>query len=189
MAEQNRVAIYVRVSTALQETDGTSLDTQEAACRRYAEEHGYRVFEDLVFRETYSGGELTNRPKLTALRRVNRDRQIDAVIFYAIDRLTRDQAHLGVFVSETDEHDVELLCVTEKFEDSPVRRFIRNALAFKAELERADIRERVMRGQRARVDAGKPVPGSRPAYGYKWADDDKTQLSIEPLAATIANGT
>ena len=48
-------AIYVRVSTAAQEEDGTSLDTQEAACRRYATERGWSVDDAHVYREQFSG--------------------------------------------------------------------------------------------------------------------------------------
>ena len=36
----------------------TSLDTQEAACRAFAAEHGYTVAEEHVFREVYSGAAL-----------------------------------------------------------------------------------------------------------------------------------
>ena len=41
-----RAAIYCRVSTSAQEEDGTSLTTQEAACRKYASEHGYIVDDE-----------------------------------------------------------------------------------------------------------------------------------------------
>ena len=41
MSRSVRAAVYVRVSTPGQEADGTSLETQEAACRQYAAEHGY----------------------------------------------------------------------------------------------------------------------------------------------------
>ena len=41
-------AIYGRVSTPGQEAEGISLDSQEAACRAYAAEHGYAVDERYV---------------------------------------------------------------------------------------------------------------------------------------------
>jgi len=40
-----RAAIYVRVSTKGQEDDGSSLGTQEQACRAYAVDHGYNVVD------------------------------------------------------------------------------------------------------------------------------------------------
>ena len=72
----------MRVSTPGQEAEGTSLDTQEAACRAYAAEHGYSVVA--VYREVHSGAELWQRPKLTELREAVRNRTIGAIIAYAL---------------------------------------------------------------------------------------------------------
>ncbi len=46
---QPRAAIYARVSSTTQE-EGSSLDTQEERCRRYAVEQGYAVAEEHVYR-------------------------------------------------------------------------------------------------------------------------------------------
>src|SRR5688572_7295320 len=97
-----RAAIYVRVSTSAQEEDGTSLDTQEQRCRAYALAYGYAIDEQHVYRETFSGIELWQRPKLTTLRDVVRRRDVDVVIAYAIDRLSRDPVHMGVIISEAE---------------------------------------------------------------------------------------
>src|SRR5438067_12368053 len=88
-----RAAIYVRVSSPGQEQDGTSLETQEERCRRYAAEHGLAVDVAHVFRDVYSGAVLHERPQLRELRRAARARAFDVVISYAVDRLSRNQAH------------------------------------------------------------------------------------------------
>ena len=88
-----RAAIYVRVSTTTQEDGGTSLATQEERCRQYAASRGYDFA--LFFRETHTGVELWERPQLTALRDAVRHDQVDVVVAYAIDRLSRDPVHLG----------------------------------------------------------------------------------------------
>src|SRR5580765_5285710 len=99
-----RAALYVRVSTSGQELDGSSLETQEMACGAYAGAHGASVVE--VYREVYSGTELWDRPRLSALREAVRRHEFDVVIAYAIDRLSRDPVHLGVILSEADHHQV-----------------------------------------------------------------------------------
>ena len=66
--ERPLAALYCRVRTSGQEEDGTSLDTQEARCRHYATEQRYLLDEAHVYREVYTGTELWERPKLTALR-------------------------------------------------------------------------------------------------------------------------
>jgi len=48
-----KTAIYCRVSSDKQEKDGTSLDTQRAACLEYCQKHGYQVTNE--FSETWSG--------------------------------------------------------------------------------------------------------------------------------------
>ena len=51
-------AIYCRVSTDNQETEGTSLQTQLEACLRYCHEKDYEV--DHCFSEAHSGLTLTD---------------------------------------------------------------------------------------------------------------------------------
>src|SRR4051812_12818813 len=100
MSTPKRAAIYVRVSTDSQE-ENSSLGTQEAACRRYAEERGYEVAA--VYRDVHSGFDLWERPQMTILRDQVRRRAIDAVISYALDRLSRKQSHVAM-VAEECEH-------------------------------------------------------------------------------------
>ena len=83
-----RAAIYCRVSTDNQERN-TSLDSQEEACRQYARGLGYTVAEEHVLRETHSGAELWERPQLTQVRKAVKAGEVDALIAYAVDRLSR----------------------------------------------------------------------------------------------------
>src|SRR5688500_17301407 len=113
MQAQHTVAIYIRVSSALQEDEGTSLATQEERCRAYAVERGYTVDEAHVYREVHTGTELWERPKLTLLRDALRRRHIDGVVAYAIDRLSRDPVHLGVIISEAEHTGATVEFVSE----------------------------------------------------------------------------
>ena len=116
-------AIYCRVSTAGQE-DGTSLDTQEEACRRRATALGYVI--GAVHREVHSGGDLFERPQLSVLRESVRRREVGIVIAYALDRLTRNQAHLGLLLSEAEYAGVAIELVTERLEDTPEGRLLQS---------------------------------------------------------------
>src|SRR4051794_2433415 len=109
-----RAALYCRVSTDAQKREGTSLETQEAACRQYAEDHGFSVTE--AYRDTYSGAELYARPAMTRLRNDAQQGAFDAVILYAVDRLARHQAHIHILVDEFKRAGVQIEFVTEKFE-------------------------------------------------------------------------
>src|SRR5215213_8195433 len=87
-----RAVIYCRVSTSKQETEGTSLGTQEERCRIHAAERGYQIVA--VYREVQSGADLFERPHLTRLRESVRQGEVDVVVADALDRLSRSQAHL-----------------------------------------------------------------------------------------------
>ena len=60
-------AIYARVSTADQADKGFSLDAQRDACLAFAQQHGYHVPQEYIFRDDMSGT-ILYRPQLTQLR-------------------------------------------------------------------------------------------------------------------------
>ncbi|ACZ39651.1 recombinase family protein [Sphaerobacter thermophilus] len=183
MGNGRRAAIYARVSSEQQERDGTSLDTQLAACRQYAAAHGYEVVAE--YREVFTGVNLWDRRELTALREAMRRKEFDVVIAYAIDRLSRDPVHLGVILSEADHHGAAVEFVTEPLDNSPEGQLIRFVRGYAAKVEHEKFRERAMRGRRARAETGKLIHGPRPLYGYQWADADKTRLVVNPETAPI----
>ena len=174
--------VYIRVSTPGQEEEGTSLETQRARCLSLAAERGYHVVE--VYSDVYSGAYIRDRPRLNALRAAVRAGGVQVVLAYALDRLSRNQAHIYILADEFESRGCQLEFVTENFEDSAVGRFIRSAKAFAAEVEREKITERTQRGRRARLEAGKLVAGWHPPYGYQWTPD-KTGLVIDPVTAPV----
>ena len=163
MVTGRRAAIYTRVSSEQQEQDGTSLDTQLAACREYAAKQGYEVVAE--YREVFTGVNLWDRRELTALRESMRRGEVDVVIAYAIDRLSRDPVHLGVILSEADHYGAAVEFVTEPLDNSPEGQLIRFVRGYAAKVEHEKFRERAMRGRRARAEAGKLIHGPRPLYG------------------------
>ncbi len=180
-----KTAIYVRVSSASQEEDGTSLVTQEGRCRTYASEQFYEVDESHVYREVHTGTELWERPQLTRLREAVRRREVGVVIAYAIDRLSRDPVHLGVVLSEADHAGVRVEFVTEPLDNSSEGQLIRFIRGYAAKIEHEKIRERSLRGKLARVQSGRLLPSGKPLYGYRWRDSTRSALDIDPLTGPV----
>ena len=178
-------AIYVRVSTGVQEAEGTSLASQEAACRAYAQEQGFIVEDCHVYREVHTGAELWERPKLTALRAVVRAREVTAIVAYAIDRLSREQGHIYILDDECTRHGVAIRFVTEEFEQTAVGKVIRSVKAFAAELEREKIRERTLRGKRTIAESGKLHNGGSDLYGYTRDKEARVRLVKESEAIVV----
>lgn len=177
-----RVAIYSRVSTDGQEKEGTSLETQESACLGHAGAAGWQVVAQE--RDAVSGASL-DRPGLARVRELVRSRQVDVVLCYAVDRLSRDQNHIGILFDEAKSMGVRLEFVTENFEDTPVGRFILSVGAFVAEMEREKILERTTRGKTARARSGRiPQATGKGIYGYVY-DAETGKRRVHPEQAPV----
>src|SRR5207248_11737677 len=112
----SNAAIYCRVSTRQQAEDGSSLDSQEVACRRLVASHGFTVTQ--VFKEDFPGSELA-RPLLDQLRSAVKSGAYAAVYCYATDRLSRSPVHLALIAEECQKCEVELVFVSGRLDSSP----------------------------------------------------------------------
>ncbi|MEZ4503582.1 MAG: recombinase family protein [Dehalococcoidia bacterium] len=190
-----RAIIYSRVSTDAQERDGTSLDTQERGCLELAEVRGWSVVG--CVRDSASGYSL-DRPGIEEVRQRLRTADADVVVAYAVDRLSRNQNHIGVIFDEVEQAGAQLEFVTERFEDTAIGRFILAARAFIAEVEREKIAERTMRGKEERARSGKiPQATGAGIYGYRYdpasgqrvVDLVQAQVVRQIFTDFVANGT
>jgi hypothetical protein len=100
------------------------------------------------------------------------------VVAHALDRLSRDQNHLGLLFSECDHKGVRVEFVIEQLEDTPEGKLLQAIRGYVASVERLKIRERTQRGVRARAQSGKLLSGGKPVYGYRWLDDTKGALDM-----------
>jgi len=159
--------VYCRVSSEVQEREGTSLDSQLKACQDKAQELGYEVSDKYTIRETFSG--LTpDRPKLNQLRQWVRDKEVDAVVAYTLDRLSRDPVHFIILQEEMERNGVELILVTEDVDSSDLGLLIAHVKGYAAKLEAEKIKERTMRGKRERIRNGKLPTGRGVLDGYDY---------------------
>lgn len=178
-----RAAIYARVSTDEQAERGYSLPSQIEACQRYADMNDMAVVA--VFQDDYSGAKL-KRPEFTKLREMMKRHELDAVIIYCSDRLTRNLAHSLILRDEFQSTNVERHSVMRgKSGDNAESRMTENIESVFAEYEREKIRERMSRGRWQKARAGKYVCNGKPPYGYHY-DKQHSQLVIyEPEAEVV----
>jgi site-specific DNA recombinase len=180
---QPRAAVYVRVSSARQEAEGTSLDSQESYCREHAAAHGYDVAE--VYREVFTGTELWDRPRLNQLRGAIRAGDVDALIVHATDRLSRDPIHLAILAEECERHGAELLFVTEPLDNTPEGALIRYVKGYAAKIENEKRRERSVRGKHTRAQLGQLHNSGIDLYGYRRDKEARTRAVHEGEAAVV----
>ena len=158
-----RAAIYCRVSTENQEREGTSLDTQMSACLKFAKDNGYEVSPEFTFKEARSGLSL-GRPLLGKLRDAAKNKRIDTVIAYCLDRLSRDPVDFIVLQDELKKVGVNILFVTETNDSSDLGILISHIRGYAAKLEPAKTRERTMRAKNDLAKIG-VVPQAFGRYG------------------------
>ena len=149
-----RAAIYVRVSTAEQDTG-----LQETELREYVESRGWSC---AVYRDQGQSGAKNDRPALTALLNDLRRRKADVVVVWALDRLARSLKHLLTIAEECRLLGVDLVSLRQNIDTTlPAGRLTFAVLGAVAEFEREMLRERVKAGMAQARRAGKRV--GRPA--------------------------
>jgi site-specific DNA recombinase len=166
-----------------QSAEGTSLASQEAACRAHAESLGYAVGP--IYTDVHSGADLFGREGMSALLHAIKAREVGIVIAHALDRLSRSQIHFGLIFSEALHAGVPIELVSEKLDDSPVGRFVMAAQSFSAEIEREKIRERSVRGKKTRIQSGKIHGFGADLFGYVRDKEAGKRTIVDDEAATV----
>lgn len=180
-----RCAIYTRKSSdERKDAQFTTLQNQREYCSAYIKSQsgeGWRELPDRYDDGSFSGGTL-RRPALTRLRADIAAGQVDSVLVYKIDRLSRSLRDFANLVAEFDTRGVSFVSVTQAFDTSTsMGRLTLNVLLSFAQFERELTSERLkdwFAGARAK---GLWVP-ARP-YGY--AKIDGNNLVPHPVEATI----
>jgi DNA invertase Pin-like site-specific DNA recombinase len=91
-------AIYVR--TAARDHERDALAEQEAVCRALCAERGYAVDPSRVYRDVGSGLSIDDRGGLSLLREDISAKRVAVVVAVSPDRLSRDEAGLGILTDE-----------------------------------------------------------------------------------------
>ena len=135
---------------------------------QYAEAHQYIVPPEWRFQdEGYSGATL-QRPGLEALRDLAAGGQLDGVLIYSPDRLSRKYAYQVLLVEELSRCGVEVIFLKAPSGETPEDQLLVQFQGMIAEYERAQIAERSRRGKRYRAQQGCVNVLSGAPYGYRY---------------------
>src|SRR5205085_11001877 len=156
---------------------------QTDACINRAKSLGYTVGR--ITKEVYSGAELFERPKLSLDRADIRAGMFQAVIVYAIDRLSRDVAHLAIISDEIERAGAKLIFVTEDLDNTPEGKLMQSVRGYVAEVERQKIRERCVRGKRQKALNGKVLRGGTDLFGYSYNKEQGVRVINETEAQVV----
>jgi DNA invertase Pin-like site-specific DNA recombinase len=182
-----RVAIYTRKSTEEGlEQEFNSLDAQREAALAYIANRRHlhwQVVADEYNDGGYTGGNM-ERPALQRLLRDIRQRRIDCVVTYKLDRISRSLIDFAQLMTLFEQYGVAFVSITQEFDSStPVGRLTLNILSSFSQFEREIISERTRDKMAASRKKGMFV-GGFPPFGYD-IDPRTHKLVVNPAEAAI----
>ena len=146
-AALKRCAIYTRKSSEEGlEQDFNSLHAQREACEAFIKSQageGWRLIKTAYDDGGFSGGSM-ERPALQKLLADIREKRVDVVVVYKVDRLTRSLADFAKMVEVFDCHGISFVAVTQQFNTTTsMGRLTLNVLLSFAQFEREVTGERI----------------------------------------------
>ena len=160
-------AIYARVSPE-QQREANTISSQTASLIEFAQGHDLEVPKEWVFEDDGYSGATLERPGLERVRDLAAEGQIQAVLAYAPDRLSRKYAYQILLIEELARNGVETLFIKAPQGSSAEDQLLVQFQGMIAEYERAQILERSRRGKRHRAQSGEVSVMSGAPYGYRY---------------------
>jgi DNA invertase Pin-like site-specific DNA recombinase len=148
-----RVGIYARVST---KDKGQSVENQLEQLRQFCQRSGWTITNEFV--DTKSGKAASNRPQFTAMFDAASRREFDLVLFWSLDRLSREGVSATLkYLEQLDGYGVGWKSFTEQYLDSTgmFKDAVIAILATVAKQERVRLSERVLAGLQQAKRRGK----------------------------------
>jgi DNA invertase Pin-like site-specific DNA recombinase len=167
-----RAALYARVSTR---DKGQEVDNQLMELRRFCAAQSWLIVRE--YRECESGGTAA-RAELQAMLRDAAQRRFDVVVFWALDRLTREGALATLeYLNQLSRYGVAFRSYTEPYLDScgVFKDAIIAILGTIARQERLRLSERVRAGLERARRLGKRLGRPRAVFDRERARQLRTQ--------------
>ena len=176
-------ALYIRVSTDKQATEGFSLAAQREKLNAYCIANGWTADAAHIYVDAGISGKSTERPEYQKMLAAVAAGDVRRIVAVKLDRLSRNTRDFLGLLDYCDAHACGIVSIAESFDTStPVGRAVVTVLMAFAELERSQIADRMQSGrdQKAREGErnGAPVPYGYRLEGGQWA-------AVEHQAATV----
>ena len=159
---------YTRVSTNDQADTGESLRMQSVKIRAMSEVQGSELLDIVI--DAGESGKSLRRPGMQKILKMVKNRAVDTVIVYKLDRLTRSVRDLGELLEVFDKNGVSLVSVCESLDTGTAAgRLVIHIMSSVSQWEREVIGERT-REALASKKARKERTGNIP-FGYEITND------------------
>ena len=166
--ESLRAALYVRVSTEEQASEGFSLDAQISKLRSYCKVQGWDISAENC--EEGESGRSTKRPEYQ--RMMSESDTWDVILVYKLDRIHRNSMNFALMMEELDRLGKNFCSVQDQLDTSTAMgRFVRDITERIAQLESEQIGERVAIAMDKKSKQGGII--SRLPFGFRNKNGEK----------------
>ncbi len=158
---------YARVSTGMQVEAGSSLPSQLAEIRRYAERNGYQVVSEFV--DEGESARTADRPEFQRMIAAAKSRNAPwkAIITWKNSRFARSREDSIIYKALLRRHGVSLLFAGEpNMDDSPTGRLMEAIIEAIDEFYSLNLAQEVLRGSKESALQGYATGGTAP-FGMK----------------------
>ena len=161
-----KVGIYVRVSTEEQAKEGISIDAQIERCKSFCKARDWKVFR--VYTDAgYSAGTL-DRPALKNLIDDTNNKKLTILLVYKIDRFSRKLKDLISILEDLKAKGVNFTSVTEQIDTTTAMgEAFFHIIGVFAQLERGMVKERVELAFDKKINAGEILNRAPMGYTYR----------------------
>lgn len=187
------VALYPRVSTQEQSEHGYSIGEQTERLKQYCKAMGWNVYD--VYTDSGFSGANMERPALQKLIADIKTGNIDKVLVYKLDRLSRSQKDTLYLIEDVFiANGVDFVSMSENFDTAtPFGKAMIGILAVFAQLEREQIKERITMGRVARAKQGYYHGGATTPIGYNYQNgeliiDEYEKMLVQEIYSEFLSG-
>ena len=162
--KKNNTGIYIRVSTEEQVKYGYSINAQKDKLLSFSKIKDWNVYK-IYIDEGISGKNLERKEVQNLIEDV-KNKIINNVLVYKIDRLTRSTKDLIELIELFNKNDCDFNSLNESIDTTtPTGRMFIKIIGLFAEFERETIVERIKMGLERKVKEGYSISSSTTSYG------------------------
>lgn len=187
------VVIYIRVSTEDQAREGHSLDEQEERLKNFCLAKDYKIYK--VYKDAGISAKNTKRPKFQEMMQDMKDKNINIILAYKLDRITRSVKDLENIIVELEKYECGIECMMDNINttDSNGKFFVR-MLTVLSQLEIERTSERTKMGlvgpekeayQKFYNDISKSYSIGKKLFRINWTDKIDYDLLKNIIKFTI----
>lgn len=164
------VGLYPRVSTQEQAENGYSIDEQIDRMTKYCEAMGWQIYK--VYTDAGFSGASLKRPALQQLIQDVKSKRVEKVLVYKLDRLSRSQKDTLYLIEDVFlKNDVDFVSMSEQLDTkTPFGKAMVGLLSVFAQLEREQIKERMMMGKLQKAKRGLYHGSFESPIGYVYSN-------------------